>query len=348
MNILFIFTVAALRSKIKVMKKILPWSILISFVVLVGTALLFMIDDFSKSISYSPEIVLPKKETVSLFLVGDMMLDRGVELMIKSQGKGDYRFPFLKIADYLNKADILFGNLENIISDKGTKVGSIYSFRAEPAAIEGLAFAGFDVLSLANNHAFDYGRAALEDTFSRLKDAGISYVGAGLSGKEAFSLIIKEIKNTKIGFLAYTNLGPEVWQARDQNPGIAWIDSEDFSQIREDIEKAKKEVDVLIVSLHTGEEYEKKPSQFQIDFAKMAIDSGADLVVGHHPHVVQPNEKYKEGWIFYSLGNFIFDQSFSKETMQGLLLEVIIKNKKIAEIKQKKIQINQYFQPTID
>jgi len=293
-----------------------------------------------------------KDNEIAVFLVGDIMLNRGVEYMIEKQGEDDFKFPFLKIADYLREADILFGNLESIISDKGYKVGSIYSFRAETAAIEGLTYAGFDVLSLANNHAFDYTREALEDTLSRLKDAGISYVGAGLSEKEAFSLIIKEINDTRIGFLAYTNLGPEIWQAGDQNSGISWIDSENFSQIREDIEREKEEVDVLIVSLHAGKEYDTEPTQFQIDFAKMAIDSGADLVVGHHPHVIQPIEirqlAERKGYIAYSLGNFVFDQAFSKETMKGLLLEVIIKDKKIAEINQKKIQINQYFQPTID
>ena len=316
------------------MKKILPWLILILFVALVGTALFFIIDEFPKSISYGPEIVLPKKETVSLILVGDIMLDRGVELMIKSRGEEDYRFPFLKIADYLRKADILFGNLESVISDKGIKVGSIYSFRAEPAAIEGLAFAGFDVLSLTNNHAFDYGRAALEDTCLRLKGVEIECLGLSSS-------VTKEIKNTKIGFLAYTNLGSPFW-------GIAWADWNNLEEIKEEVKEVKEKVDILIVSLHSGTEYSSLPTQFQKEFSRMAIDSGADLVIGHHPHVIQPNEKYKDGWIFYSLGNFIFDQNFSKETMQGLLLEVIIKNKKIAEIKQKKIQINQYFQPTID
>jgi len=329
------------------MQRILPWLIFILFVILTGTALLFIIDDFSNSIINTPETILPKKETVSLILVGDIMLDRGVELIIESQGKGDYNFPFLKIADYLKEADVLFGNLENVISDKGVKVGSIYSFRAEPEAVKGLVFAGFDVLSLANNHAFDYGRAALEDTFLRLKETGISCVGAGLDQEEAFSLLIKEIKDIKIGFLAYTNLGPEVWRAGNQNSGIAWINIEDFSRVEEDIKRAKKEVDILIVSLHAGEEYKKAPSQFQIDFAKMAIDSGADLIIGHHSHVIQPNEKYKDGWIFYSLGNFIFDQDFSEETMKGLLLKVIIEDDQIKEVIPVNIQINDFFQSEI-
>ncbi|PIV45302.1 MAG: hypothetical protein COS25_00520, partial [Candidatus Nealsonbacteria bacterium CG02_land_8_20_14_3_00_37_10] len=102
-------------------------------------------------------LLVGEEQPIKIILVGDIMLDRGVEYMVEKEGKGDFRFPFIKIADYLKGADIVFGNLEGVISDKGIKVGSIYSFRANPKAIEGLIFAGFNVLSLANNHAFDYG-----------------------------------------------------------------------------------------------------------------------------------------------------------------------------------------------
>jgi poly-gamma-glutamate synthesis protein (capsule biosynthesis protein) len=287
-----------------------------------------------------------ENKIVSVILVGDIMLDRGVEYAVKKYGK-DFSFPFLKIADYLKEADIVFGNLEGPISDKGIKSGSIYSFRADPKNIEGLTFAGFDILSLANNHVFDYGREALEDTFLRLKAAGINYIGAGFNEKEAFSPVIKEVNGTKIGFLAYTNLGPETWKATEENSGIAWIQKKDFDKVRKDIEASKSQVDVLIVSLHAGEEYQKTLNQFQIDFAKMAIESGADLVVGHHPHVVQPNEKYGNGYIFYSLGNFVFDQDFSKETMKGQMVKVLIENSKIKQVIPNEIKINEYFQPEL-
>jgi len=329
------------------MKKILPWLVLVVFAILIGTTLLIKIDRFTKSISYSSEIILPEKKTISVVLVGDIMLDRGVEYMIEKYGGGDFKFPFSKIADYLNKADIVFGNLEGPISDKGEKVGSIYSFRAEPEAIEGLKFAGFDILSLANNHAFDYGRAALEDTLIRMENAGINCVGAGLDTTETYSGIIKEIDGVKIGFLAYTNLGPETWKAGENNSGISWIPESDFEKVKEDIKLAKEKTDILIVSLHTGEEYQKEPNQFQIEFSKMAIDAGADLVVGHHPHVIQKNEQYQNGYIFYSLGNFVFDQSFSEETMKGQIVEVLIENKKTKEVISIEIRINGYFQPKI-
>jgi len=274
-----------------------------------------------------------------------------VEYMVEKEGKGDFRFPFLKIADYLKGADIVLGNLEGVISDQGTKVGSIYSFRINPKAIEGLTFAGFNVLSLANNHAFDYTKAALEDCLTRLSKAGIGYIGAGFNEKEAYGELtpfIKEIRETKIAFLAYTNLGPETWRSAGENSGLAWVGEENLEKIKEDIKLAKEKADILIVSLHAGEEYIEEPTQFQVEFSKMAISAGADLIVGHHPHIVQPNEKYENGYIFYSLGNFIFDQNFSEETMKGQLIEVLIEDKQIKEVNIKETKINNFFQPEIN
>ena len=285
---------------------------------------------------------------INLFLVGDIMLGRGVEYMINKQGKGDFKFSFLKIASELQKSDILFANLEGPISDRGVRVGSIYSFRFKPEAIDGLVYGGFDILSLANNHMLDYQRIALEDTMNILKENNIDYVGAGFNKEEAFSLKIKEIKNTRIGFLAYTNLGPENWKAGEKNSGMAWISENDIGEIAEDIKKSKKEVDVLIISLHAGEEYEENPTSFQTSFAMNCIENGADLVVGHHSHVVQKIERYNDGWIAYSLGNFIFDQGFSEETMKSIILKVAIKDKKIKEISSEDIKINKYFQPDFD
>jgi len=288
-----------------------------------------------------------EESEITVFAVGDIMLNRGVEFKIKENGNGDYRWLFLKIADDLQKADILFGNLEGPISAKGERVGSIYSFRAEPQVIEGLSFAGFDILSLANNHMLDYQRVALEDTMNILKENGIDYVGAGFNSKEAFSVKIKTIGNTKIGFLALTDLGPEVWRAGENYSGIAWLNEENIEEIKEHIKTAKQKVDVLIVSFHSGEEYSREPTPSQVSFGRLFVDAGADLVIGHHSHVIQKIEKYKTGTIAYSLGNFVFDQGFSQETMEGLLLEIIIKENKIKEVNSINIKISNSFQPSI-
>jgi poly-gamma-glutamate synthesis protein (capsule biosynthesis protein) len=284
---------------------------------------------------------LKKEKATTLIFVGDIMLDRGVEYMVGKYGKRDFRFPFLKIADELKKADILFGNLESVISDKGKKVGSIYSFRADPKAIEGLKFAGFDILSVANNHIFDYGREAMEDSFLRLRNAGIDYVGGGFDEKEAYSPIIKEINATKIAYLSYTSLGSPYWAAKGNQSGISWLTKE---KLEEGIKKVRENADLVIVSMHFGDEYQKKANSEQKYFAHLAIDSGADLVIGHHPHVVEEIEKYKEKYIAYSLGNFVFDQKFSKETMEGLMLKVLLKNGKIKEVIPVEVKINQFFQ----
>lgn len=289
-----------------------------------------------------------EEKIITVILVGDIMLDRGVEQMIRKNQ--NFKFPFLKITDDLATADILFGNLEGPISDKGKKVGSIYSFRAMPEVIEGLIVAGFDVLSIANNHSWDYGKEALEDTFLRFEKAGINYVGGGFNQNEAYSPVIKEVgsRQVKIAFLAYTNLGSPYWKAGENNSGIAWMSWEDFEKIKKDIKSSKEQADILIVSLHSGQEYTKTPTQFQVEFSKMAIEAGADLLIGHHPHIVQKNEKYKTGFIFYSLGNFIFDQGFSEETMQGQIVKVLIQNNKIKEVTPINIKINDYFQPEIE
>jgi len=311
---------------------------------------------FSEEITINPEDGLSletqirelrKKQDskIIIYAVGDIMLDRGVEHMIITKGEGDFKFPFIKIAQDLRKADILFGNLEGPIAENGVKVGSIYSFRSDPKVIEGLNYAGFNMLSLANNHMLDYTRTALEETMKNLKDNQIDYVGAGLNETEAFSLKIKETKGIKIGFLAYTDLGLSTWRAREKESGMAWIEENEIDKIRQNIEEQKKKIDVLIVSLHSGEEYQNYPNAFQEKFARTCIDAGADIILGHHPHVVQKTEEYKNGWIIYSLGNFVFDQFFSSETMKGVLLEIIIINGKIEEVNTKEIAISEFYQP---
>lgn len=283
-----------------------------------------------------------QKNSINLFLVGDIMLDRGVEYEIRK--KGDWNWPFLKIKEDLEKADILFGNLESQISDKGYKIGSIYSFRADPEAIYPLQYAGFDILSLTNNHSLDYTRSALEDSMRRLDKAGIEYVGAGLNREEAFSFKIIKKKGVKIAFLAYSNFGSENYKAKENKSGIAYIDQNNLYRIEDDIKKAKKAADIVVVSIHAGVEYESIPSSSQKEFSKKAIENGADIVAGHHPHVIQPYEKYKDGWIFYSLGNFLFDQSFSRETSLAQLAKIKIENKKIKEVNAETYLINKSFQ----
>ena len=289
------------------------------------------------------EINVLNETKVSLLFVGDIMLSRGVAGQIK---KNNPDYPFLLAADITQEADLAFGNLEGPISSRGEKQGSIYSFRADPSVVEGLKFAGFDILSLANNHIFDYGSTALLDTISYLGENNIDSVGAGKYFSEANQPVIKEIKNTKIAFLAYTNLYPRSLAAEEETPGISLFELEGIKKNIHQLKEIKK-ADIVIISLHWGEEYQNRSNEAQQKIAHGLAEAGADLIIGHHPHVIQEIEFYKGSWIAYSLGNFIFDQSFSPETMEGLALSVDIKNKEISKIQPLRVRINNTFQPEI-
>ncbi len=329
---------------------------LISFLIIFLLGVVVFI--FLADVFLGEETLFFKKElensTITFLAVGDIILDRGVKLRVKNIAGGDYKFPFLRIIDHLKKADILFGNLENVISDKeGRKIektGPIREYlKAEPQSIEGLKYAGFDILSVANNHILDYGREAMEDCLKRLEVAGIEYVGAGFNDTEAFFLKIKKVKDTKIGFLAYTypkyDRAYVSWKPSRDKSGVAVVEKKEINKIREDIKRARKQVDILVVSFHWGNPpFSFEPNPYQVFFGKELIDSGVDLIVGHHPHVIQPIERYKNGWIVYSLGNFVFDMH-TPEAEIGGLLEVTIQNKKIKEVKLRRIKISKYSQP---
>ena len=307
-----------------------------------------------RSVTYAPKISdfdltatavqnLPEaaqSNPIKLVFVGDIMLSRTIgKIMIKNN---DWNYPFLLVSDLLKNADITFGNLEGPISSRGVLSGSIYSFRVDPHAVEGLTASGFDVLSIANNHMWDYGAQAFKDTLSILASSSISYVGGGLSYTEAHTPVIKDVRGTKIAYLAYTNLLPASLGTLGEKPKVAFPDKD---QMTSDVKKAKESADIVVVSFHFGDEYKTHHNAYQEKMAHAAIDAGASLVIGHHPHVVQDTEQYNGGYIAYSLGNFVFDQNFSKDTRSGMVVSVSIKDKKIDEFLTQKVQFNSSFQP---
>lgn len=285
---------------------------------------------------------LEKKSVVGIF-VGDVMLSRFIQTQIERH-QNDYIFPFRNSLEFLKKGDFVFGNLEGPISNRGKNQGSIYSFRADPKVLEGIKESGFNLLSLANNHIWDWGRDALNDTFDILNENGIIYVGAGKNYSDANQLKIKEINGIKFGFLGFSNLLPKTLNADNDSLGLSDFDKE---KIKEVVVVSKDKVDYLIVSFHWGEEYQPAPLEWQKTFARNLIDNGAKLIIGHHPHVVQPYEKYGDGHIFYSLGNFIFDQNFSKETMEGMVVKAVFSNEKLEEVEICRNILNKYYQPEI-
>ena len=284
-----------------------------------------------------------ENSTTTLAFVGDIMLDRGIEQKVQNKGKGDYNYIFANITDSLKKYNFIFGNLEGPVSDKGLDLHDLYSFRMNPDILPVLQANGLSAVTIANNHIDNWGKPALEDTILRLKSNNIIVTGGGFDSIEAYSPRIATVGDIKVALLSYSEFGQN-YEAKMSGSGIAII-SEDA--LRFGIAKAREEADIVVVNFHFGEEYQMKENSYQGKYAHLAVDLGADLVVGHHPHVLQPLEKYKNSYIAYSLGNFIFDQPFSAETMQGGLLEVSINNKMISDVVLRKIQLNQDFQPSL-
>jgi poly-gamma-glutamate synthesis protein (capsule biosynthesis protein) len=293
--------------------KIRKFFIIFSIPIFISSIVLI---DFSKHNNYTVNTTTSinnfSEKEIRLLFVGDIMMARYVEKRIKKLNK-EYIYPFEKILNYLKTFDYVIANLEGPISDKGVKVGSKYSFRMKPEVAEALSKANINIVNLANNHIFDYGKVAFEDTLKNLEKNNIKYFG------NSYEPLIIEKEGAKIGFLGFSDFLKHL-EVRENKTGIATI-NDNLSEI---IKKAKEKVDILIISFHWGEEYKKIANERQRKIAKIAIDSGADLVIGHHPHIIQNIEKYKDKFIFYSLGNFIFDQNFSKETMIGGGVEVYI------------------------
>jgi poly-gamma-glutamate synthesis protein (capsule biosynthesis protein) len=282
-------------------------------------------------------------EKYDMLFVGDIMMDRGIEQIIAGEGKGDMLYPFQNVRDMLAKPTITFANLEGPISNVGSNHGSVFSFRMDPATTKALYDVGVDIVSVANNHMGDYGREALEDTFRRLRRAGIAYTGAGWNHAEAVTPTILERNGQRIGFLGFSDVGPNWIEARDALSGVAIAGTQ---EVTDAVRQAQSLVDILIVSFHFGDEYETKSNNIQKELAHAAIDAGAKVVIGTHPHVAQEVEEYHGGVIAYSLGNFIFDQAFSKDTKNALALKLYMKGKTIERTESIPITFNEHYQPS--
>lgn len=266
--------------------------------------------------SYLPAI---EKKPVVFIFGGDVMLSRQVNSrMVKYD---DYTWPFLKIADFLQSADLTMINLESPFintKDYFVPTGS-FMFKADPRAIEGLLLAGIDLVSLANNHSLNQGRIGLQESFSILNEAGIQYIGAGNNEIEARQAEISEINGEHFAFLAYAYPDDNSVAINNQ----AGIANMDINKMQADVKRLKEDGKIVIVNMHAGIEYVTEPNWQQTNFARAAIEAGAEAVIGHHPHWPQAFEIYQDKPIIYSLGNLVFDQMWSLETRQGLLAKLI-------------------------
>jgi gamma-polyglutamate biosynthesis protein CapA len=260
-----------------------------------------------------------------LIFAGDVMFSRAVRREIL--GTHDSSLPFRKMAPLLKTADITFVNLESPFSDRGPYLAGGLVFHAAPPMVEGLQLAGVNLASTANNHARDCGPHGVEFTLAWLRSHGIRPLGSAETERAAHEGLVFARNGVRFGFLGYT-FDQKNGNWKDIDPRIALADP---LVMMRDVFELRKHCDVVIVSMHNGIEYQPKPSPAQITFAHAAIDAGATLVIGHHPHVVQPSEKYRQGLIYYSLGNFVFDQYQREATQHGEVVQVSFLGRQILE-----------------
>jgi poly-gamma-glutamate capsule biosynthesis protein CapA/YwtB (metallophosphatase superfamily) len=257
--------------------------------------------------------------TITVSAVGDMIFDRAVRDLIAKKGG---TAPFADVASRLAASDITVGNLESPLSASGSQEPSkSVTFRGTPKAIEGLKAAGFDLVSLANNHALDYGKTALADTIGALDAAGVAHAGAGPDRGSAYAPAIVVRKGARIAYLAFSDVVPPGFAADARRGGIAT--GRTLRTVTDAVRKAKTEADYVIVSFHWGVEYKDDATAQQVHDAHAVIDAGADMVAAHHPHVIQAVEMYKGKVIAYSLGDFVFDH-FSRKTGEAFILDASI------------------------
>ena len=271
-------------------------------------------------VSLFKQLLTGKEAPIIFIAVGDVMLGRSVNAKMRSLN--DFTYPFAKTADFLRSADLTLINLESPFYDQCPTTNEGIKFCVDPRAVEGLALAGVDVVNLANNHSRNYGQEGVGITQNFLQENKIAFIS------HENNFLIKEVKGTRFGFLGF-----------DLTSGYQ------EEEIIETVKEKRAQADILIISFHWGTEYTTEPTTKQVDLAHQAIDAGADLILGHHPHVIQRVEDYRGRKIVYSLGNFIFDQPWSEATKEGLVGIFTFREKRLAKSEFKEVSIQDFCQP---
>ncbi|GEN86860.1 CapA family protein [Oceanobacillus sp. FSL W8-0428] len=264
-------------------------------------------------IFFSPDVAEVEEKGDSEFtatFVGDIMFGRHVEDVTEKHG---LTYPFEKVKPFFDNADYVSGNFENPIllqdEDNYEQIDKRIHLHTGEEAANALKELNFTMLNLANNHMMDYGAEGLNDTISALDNIGLNYVGAGENLEEATAIDYQEVNGLTIATLGYTDALVEGFSALGYRPGVARALPDNIFPM---IEEANQNADLVFVNMHWGVEYDNQPHPRQTELARAMIDVGADAIIGHHSHVLQEVEKYKDGVIFYGLGNFVFDQGWSR------------------------------------
>jgi len=290
----------------------------------------------------------PKPAVTTLLFTGDIIPARCTYARLEAIG--DYTAPFHALRDILTSADITAGTLDTTISTVARPIGCTPTFNlASPArVVEGLLYAGFDVVAHAANHIKDCGAVncgdrAMFETLWLLRSAGIAPVGSGGDVMEARRPAVIERNGVRFAFLAYDDIAP-YYHAGPQTAGSVPLDA---STLAADVAAARDVADVVIVVPHWGVEYVATPTERQRALARVAAIAGADLVVGNHPHWAQAHEQIGETFVAYALGNFVFDQDWSAETQQGAMLEVTFEGDAMAGYRYIPVRIHDEYQPRL-
>lgn len=292
-------------------------------------------DDQTGTPVFSPTVAVQVRY-VLLRAVGDVNLGDGPANRMAAYGAG---YPWEKVGDYLRAADIAFANLECAVSNRGTPESKKYTFRGSPSALKAARTdGGIDVVSCANNHTRDFGTVALSDTLKYLKQFGIARAGAGKDLADAHAPAILTRDGLKVAFLAYSTIEDNLWGATASRGGVA--SAFPVSRMKKEIARAKKKADVVVVSFHWGIELAPSPEAEQVMLGKAAIDAGADVILGHHPHRLQKIVRYKRALLDYSLGNFVFAPPATPDVnKQTLVLSVDLSGRGFARYRTRKAYI---------
>ena len=270
---------------------------------------------------------------ITVIATGDVIPARSTNF--QTTQRNNFKWPFEKTSDVLKSADITFINLETPLMKNCQSINEGMSFCGSDKHIEGLISAGVDVASLGNNHSANYGKPGLDETKQLLESNGILVTGlTGPVFKDIPPYVIKEIKGIKFAFLGYTDIAK-----------TPLVSSADENKIAAEVAEAKRNADVVIVQYHWGSEYITEPEERQKFLGRLTIDSGADLVIGNHPHWIKPIEFYKGKLITYAHGNFVFDQEWSQKTKEGIVGVYTFDGKNLIDVKYLPVEIVNYGQP---
>ena len=280
----------------------------------------------------------PEEESgrLTISITGDIMLSRDVQPYLDQYG---YDYPYDEVRAIFLQDDWTIGNLECPITGRENAADKTkrFIFRADAENGGALARAGYDCLNLANNHSMDYLSDGLSDTMENLEQSGLTYVGA-VADASGDSACIFEKNGIKVGLLAYSAFPPEGFFYNKDKPSVQYLSTMDLTRLEEDI-AALAGCDFTIVYFHWGIEYDPFPSKDQELMARAAIDAGADFIVGAHPHVLQNSDIYNGKYIYYSLGNFIFDRQIPPGTDESMILQLTVNKEGLTEVKEIPVEI---------